>query len=243
MLRPTLICTLLASALIPACTASPATDELGEETAQDGEAGKGDTADAFTFFTATRDTRACSLNSRCGGFFVARPNRASTTCGRGQTSSRCYVDGIDLSQTGMPASVRKSYEQRLRAGEQFLLRGDIAPAPDDRGATLAVTEIWVAGSPTGTLEGVFTLVKDNGVRCITTPCPNVGETRLNSNRSANIDEVDFSDSGATDAAIERAQNDVYDAGVVVVGYRFYPTRNTKGRTANQFFTKAPVPLH
>jgi len=144
----------------------------------------------------------------------------------------------------MPASVQKSYLDRIRAGESFLLRGDIAPAPDDRGASLAVTQIWVAGSATGSTEdGVFTFVKDNGLRCITAPCPTITETRLNSNRSANIHEVDFSDSGADDAAQERAHSAVFDDGVIVVGYRYYPSNRSKGRTANQFFTRAPVPLH
>jgi hypothetical protein len=244
MLRPTLVCTLLAVSFLPACTTEQPADELADETAQDGESGKGDTADAFTYFTVTPDKRACSFNSRCGGFFVARPNRATTTCGRGSTASRCYVDSLDLSHTGMPASVQTSYKERIRNGESFLLRGDIAPAPDDRGASLAVTEVWVAGSATGsTEEGVFTFVKDNGLRCITAPCPTITETRLNSNRSANIHALDFSDSGADEAAQEHAQNAVFDDGVIVVGYRYYPTSRSKGRTANQFFAKAPVPLH
>ncbi len=243
-MRLAVISTLFVTSLVPACAADQPTDELADETAQDGDAGKGDTAAAFTYFTVTLDKRACSFDSRCGGFFVARPNRSTTTCGRGQTSSRCYVDSLDLTHTGMPASVQKSYQDRIRAGETVLLRGDIAPAPDDRGASLAVTEIWVAGSETGSIDsGVFTFVKDNGLRCITAPCPTVTETRLNSNRSANIHQVDFSDSGADDAAQERAQNALFDAGVIVVGYRYYPTTRSKGRTANQFFTKAPVPLH
>jgi len=31
--------------------------------------------------------------------------------------------------------------------------------------------------------------------------------------------------------------------VIVVGDRFYPNKRSKGRAANQFFTKAPTPLH
>ena len=244
MLRPTLLCTLLAATFIPACAdeAQPS-DELADETAQDGDAGKGDTVQAFTYFSVSPDIRACSFNSRCGGFFVARPNRASTICGRGSTASRCYVDSLDLTHTGMPASVQKSYQDRIRAGETFLLRGDIAPSADDRNTSLAVTEIWVAGSKTGTLDGPFLFVKDNGLRCITAPCPTVTETRLNSNRSANIHAVDFSASGADQATEDRAQNAVFNDGVIMVGYRYYPDALSRGRTANQFFTKAPVPLH
>ena len=242
MLRATFLCSLLAATIVPACATETAPDELAGESG-DGEAGKADaTASSFTYMTVTPDVRACSFNSRCGGFYVSRANRTSTQCGRGSVSSRCYVDSIDWSGTAMPASVAKSYEARLRNGESFVLKGDIAPAANDAGSSLAVTEIWVSGSSTGVEDGVFVMVKDNGIRCITAPCPSVSETRLNSGRAANIDEVDFSASGASDVVINRANEQIAGDGVIVVGDRFYPSRG-KGRTANQFFTRAPVPLH
>jgi hypothetical protein len=231
-----------------ACTAE-VVDELAGESPEDGEAtGKADADASFTFFTASPDLRQCSLDARCGGFFVARPNRATTTCGRGQTGARCYVDGLDWSGTALPASVAASFEERVRAGEPMLLRGDISPAPDDRGSVLAVTEVWTAGSETGEpvaqLDGVFVLVKDNGIRCITAPCPSLGETRLNSTRSANIHAVDLEASGADAGAIERAMSDIFGGdGVIVVGDRYYGKKKSKGRAAHQFFTRAPVPLH
>ncbi len=228
--------------LLPACAEREVPDELGDESSTDGEVGKGDTADAFTYFAVNPDLRACSFDARCGGFFVSRPNRASTICGRGSTASRCYVDSLDFSGTALPKSIAADYEERIRSGETILLKGDITPAPDDRGSSLHVTEVWTSGSPTGTLGGVFLLVKDNGVRCITAPCPSLTETRLNSNRSAAISEVDFSLSGADDETIARAANGFFDDGVIVVGYRYYAEQRSKGREANQFFTRAPVPL-
>jgi hypothetical protein len=241
MLRAFLSSALVFS-LLPACADGAAPDELAGESASDGEAGKGDTAGAFTYFAADPDLRQCSFDARCGGFFVSRPNRTSTICGRGLTASRCYVDSLDFSGTAMPASVAQSYEARIRAGESILLKGDIVPAPDDRGSSLHVTEIWVSGSETGVLDGVFVLVKDNGIRCITAPCPNLSETRLNSTRGATIDEVDFAASGADDETIGRASAGFFDGGVIVVGERYYPNKHSKGRVANQFFTRAPVPL-
>ena len=55
----------------------------------------------------------------------------------------------------------------------------------------------------------------------------------------------FTASGADEQTIERAANDLYSGtGVIVVGERFYPySGRGKGRRANQFWTKAPVPLH
>jgi len=251
-MRTSLVTALLLSvSLIPACAMEDqdelAPDELADESDLDGEAGKGDTADAFTYFQVTPDKRACSLDSDCGGFFISRVNRATTSCGfRGATpQARCYVRSILWSGTAMPASVAKSYEDRLRAGESILIRGDILPDPADRGSHLAAKEVWVPGSEVGEATGVFVIAKDNGIRCITAPCPQVLETRLNANRAASIDTIDFTASGASDETIERAAEQLYTgAGVIVSGDRFYPySGRGKGRRAGQFWTKAPVPLH
>ncbi len=248
IMRTTLLCTLLTVSLLPACaTDDLAPDELAEESAADGEAGKGDTADAFTYFQVTPDKRACSFDAECGGFFVNRVNRATTFCGfRGATSeARCYVRTIQWDRTAMPASVAQSYEDRLRNGEPILIRGDISPDPADRGVHLSATEVWVPGSETGEIDGVFVLAQDNGIRCITAPCPSVSEMRLNANRSANIDTIDFSVSGADETTIDLAANQLHNGvGVIVAGDRFYThSGRGKGRRASQFWTQAPVPLH
>lgn len=248
-MRTTLLCTLLTASLIPACAIeeqAPAPDELADESDLDGEAGKGDTEDAFTYFQVTPDKRACSLDSDCGGFFVNRVNRTTTACGfRGATpQARCYVRTIQWDRTALPASVAQSYEDRLRAGEPILLRGDLSPDPADRGTHLSASEVWVPGSETGEADGVFVLAQDNGIRCITAPCPQVTEMRLNANRAANIDTIDFTASGADELTIERAAEQLYTgAGVIVSGERFYPYGGRgKGRRASQFWTQAPVPL-
>jgi hypothetical protein len=245
-MRTALLFASLTSILTSACATSEPADELAGETTADGEDGKGDAAAAFQFLNVIPDTRACSLNSGpdCGtGFFVSRANRSSMRCGFTTLQSQCKVFEIDWTGTAMPASVAKGYEDALRSGKPLLVRGDLVPAPDDSGVHLAVTEIWVASQPEW-VEGVFTLVKDNGIRCITAPCPSLTEQKLNSNLSANITGVDFEPSGASQEQIDLAQNAMFGGdGVVVVGYRDYDSRGGKTRTANKFFTKAPVPLY
>jgi hypothetical protein len=247
MLRLSILSVIIASTSIAACTEQPTVDdELAGESAADGEDGKGDAAAAFTYYNVLPDNRACSLNagSDCGrGFFVSRANRATTQCGRGAAQSHCKVFTIDWTGTAMPASVAKSYEQRLHDGEPLVIRGALVPAADDRGVSLAATEIWVASSPEW-VDGVFTFVKDNGIRCVRAPCPNLTERKLNSNVAAvNISLLDLEASGAEPDAIERASNARYTDGLIVVGYRFQGSLGDKGRTANKFFTRAPVPLH
>lgn len=245
-MRASLFVALAASALIPACAADEPVDELGEETAADGEEGKGDAAGAFTFYNLIADTRACSFNAPgdCGqGFFLSRANRSTTQCGRGPAQSQCKITSIDWSQTAFPPSVAQSYEEGLRQSQPLLVKGDVVPAADDSGLSFAVTEVWWTSNPEF-VDGVFTLVKDNGIRCITAPCPSLTERRLNSNLSAQITGLEFDGSGATAEEIELAQNQLYgEDGLVVVGYRDYDSAGGKTRTVNRFFIKAPVPLH
>lgn len=245
IMRTALFLGLVTSVPVPACAESTPPDELGEETAADGEDGKGDAAAAFTYLNLLPDNRACSLDAgpECGtGFFVSRANRSTMRCGFTVPQSQCKIHEIDWSGTAMPASVAKSYEDDVRAGKPLLVRGELVPAPDDSGVHLAVTEIWVASSPEW-VDGVFTLVKDNGIRCITAPCPSLTERRLNSNLSANISGLDFASAGVDKETVERAYGQLYSEGLIVVGYRDYDSQGGKLRTVNKFFTKAPVPLH
>jgi hypothetical protein len=249
MLRTSLLLGLLSATLIPACTATDTPDEFAGESSADGEDGKGDAAGAFGFLNVIADNRACSLDSPSGcgtGFFVNRANRSTIQCGRGPTQSQCKVTEIDWSGTAMPASVAQGYEDMLSAGTPMLVKGTIVPAANDAGVSLAVTEIWVSSNPEW-VDGVFTLVKDNGIRCITAPCPSLGEQKLNSNLSAMITNIDFDDAranGVTQEQIDLASDQLYGGdGIVVVGYRYYDSAGGKARTAAKFFTKAPVPLH
>ncbi|MFN0247407.1 MAG: DUF6748 domain-containing protein [Kofleriaceae bacterium] len=245
MLRLSLMTLLATTTLsVTACTDVPVDDELADETAADGEEGKGDAAAAFTYYNVLPDNRACSFNSPgdCGrGFFVSRANRSTTQCGRGPAQSHCKVFEIDWSGTAMPDSVAARYEQGLHDGEPLLIRGDLVPAADDRGVTLAAREVWIASSPEW-VDGVFTLVKDNGIRCVRAPCPSLTERKLNSNLSANISSLDLEESGAENDVLERGHNARYSPdGLIVVGYRYTDRAGGKGRTANKFFTRAPVP--
>jgi hypothetical protein len=246
MIRASLFGLIAASTLIPACADTTPVDELGEETAADGEEGKGDAAGAFTFYNLIADTRACSLNSPAGcgtGFFVSRANRSSTQCGRGTAQSQCKVTEIDWSGTAFPASVAQGYEDGLGEGRPLLVKGNVVPTADDRGLSFAVTEVWWTSNPEF-VDGVFTLVKDNGIRCVRAPCPSLTERRLNSNLSAQITGLEFGDSSASQDEIDLARNQLYGAdGLVVVGYRDYDNLGGKTRTVNRFFIKAPVPLH
>lgn len=240
MLRSTIFASLAALSLIACTDVTPTGDELADETASDGEAGKGDSADAFTFFTVTPDGAAQQQGAT--GFRAARANRTSTLCGRGNTQAECSITSIDWTATAMPASVASGYESRLRTGEPILVKGSVQPGADDRGTTLAVSEVWLPAT-SGVADGVFVLVKDNGKRCVTAPCPDLTEFRVNSNRSADIHEIDLAATGADEATLDRATEALYGDGVIIAGDRYYGDHSLKGRRATQFFLKAAVPAN
>lgn len=240
-MRTFLAAVLLASSL-GACVESPPVDELADESAADGEDGKGDAAAAFTFYTITPDTRACSFNAppSCGrGFFVARANRSSTQCGIEGSASRCKVIELDWSPTQTSPGLIAEYQEKLEAGEPFLVRGDIVVGRET-GTTLKIKELW-AGSSAEHVDGVFTLVHDNGLRCIRAPCPSISEKKLNSNLSAQISSLDFLDAEDDEQTLA-ARDAVYlPQGLIVVGYRDQDGAGGKSRTVNKFFTKVELP--
>ena len=176
---------------------------------------------------------------------VSMVNRTSITCGDDTRAPECFVEGIDWSATALPASVARSYQERIVNGEQLILQGDImGPDPFQPKILFGVNEVWVGAVDTTdqyfVMDGVFVMEKFNGTFCITAPCPNIAETRLNANRSATIADIDFDDAGLSDETVNRALEAVNTDGLIVVGERYY-SQGEKGRTAAQVFMKAAVP--
>jgi hypothetical protein len=232
---------LLASSLGACVESQTADDEFADESAADGEDGKGDSTAAFTFYTVRADSRACSLNSPpgCGrGFFVARANRSSTQCGIEGPASQCKVMQFDWSPTQTSAGIAEEWTQKIKDGGSFIVRGEIVTGRET-GTTLQIKELWEGSSPEA-VDGVFALVKDNGVRCITAPCPSLTELKLNSNLSAKLTGLQFGDQ-EEESKVETAQNGLYLGGTIVVGYRDYDDLGGKTRSVNKFFTKVELP--
>ena len=111
-------------------------------------------------------------------------------------------------------------------------RARSSPTRPIAASSLNVTEIWVASAPEW-VDGVFTLVHDNGIRCVGAPCPSLTEKKLNSNLSAQIIVDRLRSSGADRDAIDRARDALYGDGLVVVGYRDYDSARRQGPHGEQ----------
>jgi hypothetical protein len=232
----------LVSSLLAGCTTPAVDDELGQETAADGEDSKSDASGLFTYFTVVPDQRQCSLNAGpdCGvGFFAARANRSQTPCG-GAYQPACKITAIDWTHTSISAISAQAYEKELREGSQFVLRGTIVASADGKGLTLEATELYTSSSSdwADAETGVFTMVQGNGLACIESPCADKTERKLNSNLAGvNIAWIDFKPIDETADWIDGTEEAIADYGAIVVGYRF-EAEGAKGRTANVVFNRA-----
>lgn len=227
--------------VLGACTNTSVVDELaGESAADNATAGKADSTALETFYTVRPDQRKCASPS-CGGWFVSRVNHEKTRCADGVNRTECYVWNFDTSALGVTGRELDGFYAGLFAQTE-IVRGDLSQQTvvGKRVGLFTATEAWQAGAVDGFADGVWVLAKDNGIRCITTPCNSMGEHKLNSVLSANIADLDFEPSGATEDEIAKAWDGYAKDGIIVVGDRYYETVNgksAKGRTVTQFFTK------
>jgi hypothetical protein len=241
-MRSLLALTLFAFATA-ACTDAPV-DELAGESALDaaGDGGKADasTDGTYTYFAIHRDQRKCAAPA-CGGYFVNRAGRATTTCADHNTAAACYVYDLDLTQAGLSPAQQTQLQDaadHVIAGTETLLRGRLVRGGNGLGH-FVVTEGWIAASAPA-VDGVFVKVRDSGARCIQAPCANKTERVLNGSRTADLAELGWEDLGASDDVLSELITSTFHEGVIVVGSRYTvsgPGGSAKARTVTAAFRR------
>jgi uncharacterized protein DUF6748 len=245
MLRTLSFATLFATSILAGCTAQdptqPGTDELAGENGQDGEVPKADGVDNFGFMAVTPTQAVCSSPLFCVNYNVARVNRSTTQCWGGSYADHCGLHGINWDALNLSAATKDKLEAAIShttssTGPQVLVRGTFKNFVEF--TELEPTEVWIAQRTGNHADGTFVRIFDRGIRCITAPCPQFEEGRLNSTREMAIDGIDFGTS-----AEDSLQENVYDAttkpdGVIILGDR--TTRSAvsfveKLRSVNQVF--------
>jgi hypothetical protein len=236
-----------------ACASDGLVDELAGETpadeALDGKA-DGKASGVYTYFSIKGDIRKCAAPF-CGGFFLERVNRSTTVCHDGKSDgAACYTPELDWSESGLSELTRS--ELTLAAAEstfadsgvRALVRGRFAPTGTNPVqpslGRFIVTEAWIAQGDVAP-EGVFVKVRDNGIRCITAPCPSLTETGLNTSRSVDIAEIDYAPSGLDDERTSELSSAMFEeSGLIIAGERINVGtggRAGKGRTATNVFVR------
>lgn len=235
---------------VSAC-ASGVEDELAGELAEDAALdGKADSAvdGTYTYFEIWSDLRKCAAPA-CGGFYLHRLNRSTTVCHDGRSRSRCYTPELDWSEANLDSELRAQLVDAANRGATSpgavaIVRGRFAPKYykgfGDLGRFI-VTEAWVAEND-AVSEGVFVKARDNGIRCITSPCATITEKALNTSRSANIHALDWSAGGFDGEQVSSLLAVMVNQphGVILAGDRYAFVENKqrgKGRTVTAAYRR------
>lgn len=237
----------LALTLVPlaACMDSSSIDELDVDDATEGDASKADAAGGtYTYYFVQPDFRRCAAPF-CGGVFYKLANANQTKCLDGSKAERCYAANADWTKLGLgDVGMTKVFGALNTLEGELLVRATIGSKDWGkelgRFAILNPREAWVAQGP-GAADGVVAKVEDTGVRCITHPCPSIREKKLNSSVKAELAELGWDRSGATDEQIGTALDKMHTDGLIVSGSRFTvtgPGGTGKGRTVEQFWLRA-----
>jgi hypothetical protein len=147
-----------------------------------------------SYYLGRGDPRLCP-SPFCGGVWVRLVNKELAPCGGGGIARReCYVANVDLSRMPISEQARTNLAALVATG-RALARGTIVAGRVEgfpELATLLVSEVWPASSSPRTPEGPFRLLRDNRVRCVTTPCFSIHATLLNVGSHANVSRIDLS---------------------------------------------------
>lgn len=203
---------------------------------------------AGTYYAITADLRRCAT-PLCGGWFLAQLNRPTTPCHDNRSADKCYTPVLDWSiadlSDAQQAELREASRTSATAGQvHAIVRGAFAPTnsttPQPELGSFIITEAWVAVDD-GPASGTFVWVRDNGLRCLVAPCPNLTERTLNASRVTDIADVDFSPAGLTDSELEVCTTAMYGPdGVIVAGQRYTVQANgntAPGRTATAAYRR------
>lgn len=122
-----------------------------------------------------------------GGFFVKRVNEAKTTCSNGKKAAECFVTGITFGGIGLSDREEAGVRTAVESGHA-LVKARMYKAG---GGTLKANEAWVGATGSEAADTTFFRIADNGIRCITAPCPSTTAYQLNGNQSYQLHSTDL----------------------------------------------------
>ncbi|RCJ40080.1 hypothetical protein A6770_38325 [Nostoc minutum NIES-26] len=168
------------------------------------------------YYTVRRDFRKC-VSPICGGYFIKQVNLKATPCVDGVFRSECYVSAIDWSSIKVSASEIARIQSD--DGSRVLLLGNIVPVTFPgfgEFGNLRVKEAFY-GATNAPAKGTFVGIKDNGIRCITTPCFSTDRLILNKPKISQVSSIDLSQTGATQKQLDAATSEIFGKGLIAVG--------------------------
>lgn len=187
-------------------TSEDSSNDDGSEEVAESEDAITSTPSNFGYYAVTRrDLRKCAA-PMCGGFFVKRVNAATTLCADGSKQAECYVSAIQLTGIGLSAREESDFRAAVEAGKA-LIKARVYKKKTNGTyfGTLKANEGWLG--QTGSMpDGTFYRAADNGIRCITAPCPSTTAFQLNGNDQHNVIKVNLGNTAtpASQESLDRA---------------------------------------
>jgi hypothetical protein len=170
----------------------------------------------ITYLVTGQDLRKCAFPF-CGGYYVKAVNQPLTKCTDGSYARSCHAVLLNTDALGWTDEQRAKFQESFGAGKALvqgnLAKGDIQGISAD---VLTVYDAW-QGQTARKPAGSFYVVRDTGIRCITTPCPSLSAQLLNSAQPATTPDLDLSATGATDEQIAATGPALGTSGVFVAG--------------------------
>ena len=196
--------------MLPLAACAPESGEAtGEETSSDDSAVSGD----IVYQVTRPDYRKC-MYPMCGGVFIKAVNKAKTKCFDGTSQDECYVADIDDAALGLTG--KQADEVRLATLQGKVLLSAELEQLQDGYAKLLVHKAFEA--QTGhDATGTYYLVEPSGITCIKAPCPNFHARKLNSSSTKQVTDIDLSQLGLDQDAIDRTMNAVFETHIIVSG--------------------------
>lgn len=220
MRSPLFYCALglsIATVTAAAGCSSP-TDEDGLESLAESEDALSAASNSGYFIVTRRDFRRCAW-PMCGGIYVKRVNEDKTRCADGSLQNECYVESIQFKGMGLSSREESEFRGAVESGKAIVkARTYKKRINGGTYGTLKASEGWM-GATGAAADGTFYRAADNGIRCITTPCPTTTATPLNNvGNSYNVIGVRFENTTAAQDAIDRAAQALATSqGVIVAG--------------------------
>jgi hypothetical protein len=193
------------------------------------------------YYMVRKDFRKCA-SPICGGYFVKLVNLKATPCLDGVFREECYVSAIDWSS--LKVSPYELIKIQNDNGSRVILRSNIVPVTFPgfgEFGNLRVKEAFYAAT-NAPAKGTFVAIKDNGIRCITTPCFSTDKLVLNKPKISPVSSIDLNQAGATQKQLDAATSEIFGQGLIAVGKtevveNVDPTKRDTKFVATQFYLR------
>ncbi|APR78426.1 Hypothetical protein A7982_03773 [Minicystis rosea] len=159
------------------------------------------TSDDTAVFAVRADTNTCAFPA-CGGYYVSRVNRTTTTCADGTDAAECYVAELDFSSVGLTTQQETDLRASVTTSAltvSSLFRGKILKRKFGTAGTfgrLAITVPFVSPAPV-TLDSMVYKMSTIGGNCTNETCPTIREVELNTSVGRLVSHLDLTGTPGT----------------------------------------------